>query len=247
MAGTKLGIRRMSSPLSDGLRVRHIASSSLMTCDSNDDMNGVLSRSEFAEFDQIPIVERNRIVGVLERKGKKRRPLDGSLLVAADEHLARFIFTLKRQPYRLVVDGTTISAIVTWSDLLKSPVLMFAYALLAQLELLMNVAIRKKYGENDRWVRELEENEQKAINGRKKKLEKQNLLLPVIELADFAHKAKVIQTPFLTRFDFDDDLSKLVKLRNSVAHVHQVVRSDTDLHRFVEQLETAKAWTNVFV
>jgi predicted transcriptional regulator len=65
-----------------------------MTCDSNDDMNGVLSRSEFAEFDQIPIAEKNRIVGILERKGKKRRPLDDSLLVAADEHLARFIFTL---------------------------------------------------------------------------------------------------------------------------------------------------------
>ncbi|HUA14785.1 MAG TPA: hypothetical protein VMG31_05770 [Verrucomicrobiae bacterium] len=214
----------------------------LMTCNSGDDAAEVLSRPTLAEFDQIPILDGNRIVGILERNGQRRRALDDSLLVSADEHLAGFIFTLKSQPYRLVVDGTAIKGIVTWSDLLKTPVLLFAYALLAELELLMNAAIRVKYGEKDGWVEELEKNEQNAITGRRKKLEKENLALPTIELADFGHKAKVIRTPFLTAFDFDTDLAVLVALRNSVAHVHQVVRSDGDLHRFVEQLETATAW-----
>jgi len=121
---------------------------------------------------------------------------------------------------------------------------LFAYALTAELELLMNGAIRLKYGDDDKWVLELDKDEQKLINKRKKKLEKENLILPTIELADFAHKAKVIRTPLLDRFDFDRDIAKLVKLRNSVAHVHQVVRSDADLHRFVGQLETATEWTN---
>jgi hypothetical protein len=243
MAVSTQNIGRIANTLSEGLRVRHIANFGLITCNSTDDPNEVLSRSALAEFDQIPILEESRITGVLERKARVPRPLDDSVLVSADEHLGGFIFTLKHQPYRLVVDGTAIRGIVTWSDLLKTPVLLFAYSLLANLELLMNAAIMKKYGDDDRWVKELDSKEQKFINGRSKRLEKENLLLPAIELADFAHKAKVIQTPFLSRLDFDSDLAKLVKLRNSVAHVHKVVRNDADLHRFVEQLETTMAWT----
>lgn len=238
-------IQKIAGPLSEGLRVRQIANLSLMTCDSGDDMTEVLNRASLAEFDQIPILDGNRIVGILERDGKRRRPLDDSLLVSADEHLAEFIFTLKKQPYRLVVDGTAIKGIVTWSDLLKTPVLLFAYALLAELELLMNAAIRVKYANKEVWVQELDDGEQKAINRRRNKLEKENLVLPTIELADFSHKAKVIRIPFLAGFDFEKDIAKLVAIRNGVAHVHQVVRSDADLHRFVEQLETATAWAGV--
>ena len=230
--------------MSEGLRVRQISNMSLATCKSTDDVSEVLGRPTLADFDQVPITERNHIVGILERKGKRRRPLDDSLLVSADEHLSRFIFTLKNQPYRLVVDGTGVKGIVTWSDLLKTPVLLFAYALIAELELLMNGAIRIKHGDNDNWIKELDIDEQKKIQGRKKKLAKENLILPTIELADFEHKAKAICMSFLSGFDFDSDLKKLVKLRNGVAHVHKVVRSDTDLHRFVGELETATAWTD---
>lgn len=237
--------RRTSGLLSEGLRVRHIAHLSLMTCESTDDDDEVLNRPTLVEFDQIPIAEGNRIVGILERKPPRRRLLDDSLLVSADEILAGFIFTLKHQPYRLVVDGTSIRGIVTWSDLLKNPVLLFAYSLISELELLMNAAIHNKYGDGDQWVQELDKDEQKRIECRKKKLAKENLTLPTIELADFEHKAKVLRTPFLTGLDFENDIMKLVALRNGVAHVHQVVRSDKDLRRFVEQLETASAWTNM--
>jgi len=37
------------------------------------------------------------------------------------------------------------------------------------------------------------------------------------------------------------DVAKLVKLRNSVAHVDKVVRSSVDLYRFQEQLQIATA------
>jgi hypothetical protein len=245
MASFTLSAGRIADPLNEGLCVRHVSTLGLMTCNSTDDPVEVLSRHEFVEFDQIPIIKTGRIVGVLERKAGISRPLDDSLLVSADEHLGEFIFTLKQQPYRLVVDGTTIRGIVTWSDLMKPPVLLHAYSLLAQLELLMNGAIRRKYADDDRWVKKLDVEEQRFINGRKRRLERENLLLPTIELADFAHKAKVIRRPWFTRRDFEGELAKLVKLRNAVAHVHNVVRSDADLHHFVEQIETAVAWTKI--
>jgi CBS domain len=243
MAASKPTVARIVDPLSEGLCVRHIANIGLITCNSTDDPNEVLNRSALAEFDQIPVLDKHHIIGVLDRRTMARRPLDDSVLVSADEPLGRFIFTLKYQPYRLVVDGTAIRGIVTWSDLLKTPVLLFAYSVLAQLELLMNETIRSAYGDDDLWDQKLDLSEQKLINGRRKKLERENLALPTIELADFSHKAKVIRTPFLSHFDFDGDLLELVKLRNRVAHVHKVVRKDADLHGFVEQLETAMEWT----
>lgn len=90
---------RMSGLLSEGLCVRHIAHLGLIKCKATDDTDDVLSDPALAEFDQIPVAEDNRIVGIVERKGWKRRPLDESLLVSADEHLARFIFTLNSQQY----------------------------------------------------------------------------------------------------------------------------------------------------
>jgi hypothetical protein len=142
-----------------------------------------------------------------------------------------------------VVDGTSISGIVTWSDIQKAPVLMLGYALIAELELMMNRAIGAMYGGSDGWIQVLDDDDQKFINGRRKRLKKENLVLPSIELADFVHKAKVIRTRYLAQFDFDRDIEQLRKLRNDVAHVHPVVKSDADLHDFVGRLETAKAWT----
>lgn len=46
-------LRRMAGPLSEGLRVRHIANLSLVTCESSDDTTEVLMRPDLAEFDQI--------------------------------------------------------------------------------------------------------------------------------------------------------------------------------------------------
>jgi len=126
MASLMSSVGRIADPLNEGLRVRHVANVGLITCASTDDPDEVFSRSELAEFDQIPILKRRRIVGVLERKTGVSRPLDDSVLVSSEEHLGKFIFTLKQQPYRLVVDGTAIRGIVTWSDLLKPPVLLFA-------------------------------------------------------------------------------------------------------------------------
>jgi len=85
--------------------------------------------------------------------GKRRRPLDDSLLVSADAPLWDFLHTVHEQPYRLVVDKTKIAGIVTWSDLLKLPVLVLAFSLIAELERAMNERIKEKYGDGDKWIR----------------------------------------------------------------------------------------------
>jgi hypothetical protein len=174
------------------------------------------------------------LVGTQSRRN--RRPLDDSVLVSADAPLWDFIHTVHEQPYRLVVEQTRITGIVTWSDLLKVPVLVLAFSLMAELELAMNRRILERYTA-DGWVHILDRAEQKHIRGRQKALERDNLVLPTIELADLWHKAKLLRGLLATGRDFDAELTKVVKLRNDVDHVKDIVRSEAELKQFVEHLE----------
>jgi hypothetical protein len=90
-------------------------------------MGTVLARPDLQGIDQIPVKDGERIVAVLERSAFRewaKRPLDDSLLVSADAELWDFIHSVHEQSYRLVVEQTRITGIVTWADLLKVPVLV---------------------------------------------------------------------------------------------------------------------------
>jgi hypothetical protein len=71
------------------------------------------------------------------------------------------------------------------------------------------------------------------------------LVLPTIELADLWHEAKLLRRLLAAGRDFDAELTKVVKLRNNVDHVKDIVRSEAELKQFVEHLETAKAWLRI--
>ena len=129
---------------------------------------------------------------------------------------------------------------MTRSDLLKVPVLLLGYSLLAQLEILANRAIDLKYNDSERWLIELEkldEDQAKKIKGRRKKAAKENLSLPTIELADLVGKLKVIQDFLPKVTDFEVELKELVEFRNAVDHVRPLVPSNDHLDRFVRRLE----------
>lgn len=212
--------------LDEGLRVRQIATFPLVSCPKNEGFREILRRPELEDFDQITITEGERIVGILERSSPPRlRQLDDSVLVSADALLSHFVHTVHEQQYRLVVDRTAITGIVTWSDLLKLPVIVLAFSLVAQLELALNRRIKEQYGRRtDMWLADLEDRERAKINGRRNKLKKQNLTLPTIELADLVHKAKVLRKILSAGRDFDVDLKNIRDLRNDVAHVKRIVR-----------------------
>ncbi len=233
--------------LDEGLRVRQIAAFPLVKCRAGDDPNEVLTRPEFQGFDQIPMADGSRIVSILERGNPPQlRRLDDSVLVSADDLLSHFIHTVHEQPYRLVVDKTAIAGIVTWSDLLKLPVIVLAFSLVAELELAMNQRIKQQYGGSEKWLKLVDDEEAiKKITGRRRKLEKENLVLPTIELADLIGKARVFRKMLGTGRDFDTDLESIRELRNDVAHVKEIVRSEADLKGFVIRLETAEVWLQI--
>lgn len=136
-----------------------------------------------------------------------------------------------RATYRLAVEQTRITGFVPWSDLLKVPV--------PELELAMNRRILERYTA-DGWLAILDRDEQKRIRGRQKAHERDNLVLPTIELADLWHKATLLRGLLGKGRDFDAELSKVVKLRNDVDHVKDIVRSEAELKHLSIALEQLK-------
>src|SRR5215472_2522985 len=241
------GLMPSLAGLNEGLRVRQIAAFNLLTCSVGDELGAVVARTDLQGIDQIPIKDGERIVAVWEHPSSRewaKRPLDDSLLVSADAALWDFIHSVHEQSYRLVVEQTRITGIVTWADLLKVPVLVLAFSLLAELELAMNRRIMEQYAD-DSWVELLDKREQEKIWWRQGKLSDENLSLPTIELAYLWQKAKLLRTLLGAGRDFDSELAKVTQLRNDVDHVKEIVRSDGDLKAFVDRLETAEAWLKI--
>ena len=71
-----------------------------------------------------------------------------------------------------------------------------------------------------------------------------NLLLNSVELADFAHKAKIVCDCLPAERGLGGDLDSLKKLRDDVAHVHEIVRTDAELHSLIDRLGTVAVWIN---
>jgi hypothetical protein len=238
------------SGLTAGLRVVHIAALQLMTCDINQAIKEVLDNPALIGFDYIPVLNRRRIVGLVERRGgsdegsvkEKMRALDDSLLVSADEPLTSFVPCLKTSPFRLVVRGTEISGIVTRSDLIKLPVRLVAFTQICHLEMEMTILIKARCQDDNVWVKRLKKKRRTRLNERLAAHKKRNLELRILELADFGDKAVALVKLLGLDSTSDHQLSEIQELRNDIAHSKDYGKTEPDIDRFLERLALTSKW-----
>jgi CBS domain-containing protein len=242
-------LRNTISALETGLRVSQIATFKLKTCFLDQEANQVLADPLLEDFDQIPVRRKANIVGVLERctipLGTVREsmlPLDDSLLVAADQPITKFVASLNKRPYRLVLVGTEITGIVTRSDIAKAPVRLLAFTLVSHLEMAMTAAIHKGFPSNDSWLELLDRDRQKKLLGRMKRRQAQNLVLPMIDLADLGDKRRVLVRICGLDSLAERELTEIEDLRNAVAHSRDYARTDSELGKFIDRLSTTRNW-----
>jgi hypothetical protein len=236
-----------------GLKVGDIATFELVTCGVDDDASEVLARAELELFSAIPVRAPRAIVGVLEHDGAREgrvadvmRPLDDSLLVAFDEPIKGFLPKLLETPYRLVVRGSQIEGIVTWSDVHKLPVRLLVFALITHLEMLMADAIVAHYGE-DGWIDVMKRARQQKLVEKIATLRAGELDPPLIELTEFADKKELLMTIPISGLDMGirtakSELRRIGELRDRVAHAAGFVEDHRALHRFVAVLSSAEKW-----
>lgn len=245
-------LERTLSGYSQGFHVSHIATFELETCSPKEEAQNVFDR--LPAFDQIPVQDGERIIGVLERGNVNPHShviacmctLDDSFLVSADETLSNFLPLLAKPPYyRLVLQGVRINGIVTRSDALKLPVRLYVFALVTHLELLMKEIIILKLPRDSDWMSLLSEGRQDKINTKKEEYAKEKLDPPLVELTDFCDKHTVLSRHLKLPKNFSNDLSKIEKaIRNPLAHAANFAPDDAKLQEFINMLGNTQYWTH---
>lgn len=243
-------LQRTLEGLEQGLSVRHIASFDLQCCALDDDVDQVCGNPAFQAFDQVPVKDDGRIVGVLEfsKRGstgivsEHMRGLDDSLLVSADEPLASYVRDAGHSDYRLVVEGIRIQGIVTRTDLLKLPVRMLVFGLVTHLEAVMARIILSEYPDPERWLALLQPSRQERIQEKARQYRRDHARIPEIEWTDFCDKREIVCKCYKLGKSFERDLKHIEKLRNTLAHGSSYADTEADLQKFVQYVRDAERW-----
>jgi hypothetical protein len=230
--------------------VRHIATYNPVSCDVDDLVAEVWSRSEHVSFDAMPVKDGDRVVGLLEKipvelqgtAGERMRTLDDSILVSADLPLGIFIHMAGERSARLVVTDTGINAIVTQSDLSKLPVRIFIFTLITHLESLMAELISKRGIDEAVWLSSLSAKRQANVRRKFNDLQVKRLDLSLLECTDFCDKRDVVRKLCGWTRKFEKDFIQVETLRNSVAHAGDYLDTENGLTTMPKTIEKAEFW-----
>ncbi|HQR31172.1 MAG TPA: CBS domain-containing protein [Blastocatellia bacterium] len=228
-----------------------------LICAQVDDEATAWLSSRAQDFDQFPVEQGTRIVGILLRQdivagktvGEIMRPLAEGLIVSADMPLADLIPQLRENHCRLVLRGGRIDGLVTQSDLLKLPVRLMVFAHITHLEQLMANAIAARWP-NDAWFDLINEERREKINDKENELRNRGMNPPKIELTEFGDKRDLCKQIIEgSKKQFKTELNALRDLRDQLAHASTFIdgtNQKTSLHAFIEKFESAKRWINTF-
>ena len=235
-----------------GFRVSHIATFGLENCAPNEEVQAVFDR--LPAFDQIPVLDDRRTIGVLERDGEDlsgivanhMRSLDDSILVSADESLRQFLPLMENKAYYLVIEGSKVNGIVTRSDILKLPVRLYAFALVTNLELLMTEIIQQEFPRDLDWLKFISSGRREKVKEEKDNYQQKRMDPPLIELTNFCDKYTVLLKHYKTlkSEDFKSDIVKIEqRLRNPLAHAKSFANNQEELREFLDLVKKTQDWT----
>jgi hypothetical protein len=246
--GGRLGL--VLGSLERAVQVDLIATYDLVTCRCDDRCADILEDEGRARYDQFPVLDEDRVVGVLERDVQwgrgtlvrdVMRPLDDSVLVASSAGVLSYIRMAAESPYHLVVKEERIRGIVTPSDLLKLPVRLVLFALITHLESTMAELIARRFP-NEEWRRYLSEGRRQKIDEMQQRLKDRGLDSDLVLLTELRDKRDIVAkgiVPCEQQSAFKEELQGLGELRNIVMHSNNYL---TDLRYLRSQVEAALRW-----
>lgn len=220
-----------------------IASSPIETCTVDDDPEEVLARPRWLDFDVLPVMDDQRIVAVIERSNRIKRPLHSGILVSSSQPLEDFLTTsgFVDDGYRLVLFGSRIAGIVTPSDLLRLPVRVLAFALLSHLEHTMNRIINADHSEPDGWLKYLKLDRKAELEQDLEKLQQERLNPDLLEFTYLSEKINILKKSKRISNAEAKSAGGLNELRHQVAHNRDYARDQKELQNFLGRMQRIRA------
>ncbi len=228
----------------------------LVTCGIEDRLEAVAARPEIEPFDQLPVVEDGRIVGLVRRSRLLAAPataavrevfdrLDETVLIAADAGILAFLLEAKAHPCRLILDGGRITGLVSRSDLQKLPVRSLLFHIVTHLELAMAAWIRRHFPDEAAWLGVLTESRRRAVEQRYRGLAAARLAVDRLTATLFADKRAVVQRTAalpVSRNRAKEDFAAIEALRDAVAHIGDYALSQEAADRTIDTVALARFW-----
>ena len=239
--------------LEDSAPVSLIATFKMATCNSEDQAKTVLNQAELKDFDYIPVVSSESVVGVISRNDIQKpegtvqqnmQPLHESILISADSSLLSFVAEVDVSPVRLVLKGRKIAGIVTISDIQKLAARPLLFMLITSVELLLAEWLRRNYPDDQIWLSRLSESRQEKINSKWKNLLENNLAVDRITTTDFCDKRdaylKLNKFPPGDKKPTERGLKAIENLRDSIAHAGDYALTPKKAETVAETVRQAK-------
>lgn len=257
-AALDAGDAAMARALERGFPVRLIGTfGHLVTCAVDERVDALLARADIEPFDQWPVVEDGRIVGLLRRcrlpaaVGPATRVrdvldrLDETVLIAADAGILAFLLEAKAHSCRLILDGGRITGLVSRSDLQKLPVRSLLFHIVTHLELALAAWIRRHLPDEARWLRVLTPARRRAVEQRHAALAAARLAVDRLTATMFADKrAVLLRTAALrtSRKLAQAELEQIEALRDAVAHIGDYALTQEAADRTIDTVALARSW-----
>lgn len=207
----------------------------LVSCELGTPMSEVFEDPRFGDFDFLPVVENESIVGLLTKEGNGEgtvadifRPLHPAFLLTETSPIFRFIERVDYEPCCLIVGAHGISGMATASDLQKLPVQVALFGLIAQFEHLISEHLRRSLPDKqDKFHSVLglfDRQTARSLERLFRKNDANNLTLDWVTPLSLGQKLSALRQNAPDLLDWDQ-AGRIAQLRNDVFHANEFART----------------------
>lgn len=222
------------------LSVLDLAERHVQTADAHWSSERTLKWLERNEFDAAPL-RKIRPYRFIDKSleldsqpvGEHSQPMDSSVLVSGDLGLAEAVLRLKEHPYYFVLQGESLSGIVTRADLQRPAVSMVLFSMILAAESATNLIIDMRLGES--WPQYLNSDSldraQQSFEKRRHTSTEVTLLqcLMLRDRLDLLEKCPGVEDlGFLSKTQYRKWKEKVTGVRNSLAHGGTLLHAQPD-------------------
>lgn len=206
-----------------------------MTCTPDDHCSELAERNKSSQFSTIPVVVDGKVLGLHNAArwfeeippasplGADYEPLSEDILIADDASIFDFVRQADRHPTNLVVKGTSISGLVSLSDIQQLPVRAALFTLVTSFEMMMADLIARAYPDTAEWKSFLTSGRRTKLEAAVAEAKRKDVFASELLFTQFCDKRTIVVKHGLEGAD-PETLEARIKaaenLRDSLAHAN---------------------------
>lgn len=227
------------------INVSHI-SEQLISFDSKESINTIHDYMISSGYDVVGIKVEGIMEGYIEKGQMNLTYFKPADLVSNTTPLIQVLNLFRDKNRLFILEGNTITNLVTMADLQKPPVRMLLFGIISLMEMHLLHLVKSFYPGNS-WEEKISENrllETKKLYGSRKERNEEISLMDCLQLSDkktliVKHKELRGLLQFDSRAQGEKFFDEIVSLRNKLAHAQDIVTGTTwrNIIDLIEQSE----------